>query len=66
MKLKKRIKALEAQISELKKQVQSGSVTITDSCNPELKAFISLNNGEFKIEKVSSTSQTQIILKDNK
>ena len=69
MKLKKRIKILETEISELKKQVQNNSVTITDSCNPNLKAIISLNDGAFTIEKITTTttkSTPQTILKDNK
>ena len=66
MKLKKRIKILETQISELKKQVQPSNVTITDSCNPDLKAVISLNEGEFTIQKITTKSTPEIILKDNK
>lgn len=41
MKIKKRIKILETQISQLEKQVQSKSVKITDSCNSNSKAVIS-------------------------
>jgi len=66
MKIKKRIKILETEISDLKKQVQSSGVTITDSCNPNLKAVISLNDGEFTIQKITTKSTPEIILKDNK
>ncbi|MCV9934560.1 hypothetical protein OIU80_19945 [Flavobacterium sp. LS1R47] len=66
MKLKKRIKDLEIEISELKKQVQNSSVTITDSCNPNSKVIISLNDGVFMIGKTTLTLTPQIILKDNK
>lgn len=68
MKLKKRIKKLEAQVSELKKQVQSNCLVITDSENPHLNAVISLKAGDFKIEKITTqTNQTsEPILIDNK
>ncbi|MFH6945096.1 hypothetical protein [Flavobacterium sp. FlaQc-50] len=65
MKLKKRIKVLETEISELKKQVQNSSITITYGCNPNLKAVISLNDGAFTIQKITTTSTPEIILKDN-
>ena len=66
MKLKIRIKILETQISQLEKQVQSNSVTITDSSNSNLKAVISLNDGVFTIEKITTTLKPQLIFKDNK
>jgi hypothetical protein len=65
MKLKKRIKILETQVSELKKQVQPECLTITDVSNPNLKAIIRLQNGEFTIEKITTASTPEIILKDN-
>jgi hypothetical protein len=70
MKLKKRIKILETQVSELKKQVQSDRVVITDSDNPNLRAEISLKNGELKFEKITTTATktetSELIFKDNK
>lgn len=68
MKTKKRIKKLETRVSELEKQVQRDCIIITDSVNPNLKAVVSLKNGDFFIEKINTeTSQTaELILKDNK
>lgn len=68
MKPKKRIKQLETQVSELKAQVQSNSITLVDECNPDCKVTLSLKNGEFLVQKVSTTSTNQIdiIIKDHK
>lgn len=67
MKLKLKVQELERQLAEIKKQVQSDKVVITDSSNPELTVEIALNNGEFTIKKITSTSQqiNQLILKND-
>lgn len=57
MKTKKRIKILETQISQLEKQVQSKSVTITNTCNSNSKAVLNLNDGAFTIEKLQQQHQ---------
>lgn len=68
MKNKKRIEKLEAQVSELKTQQQTNSITLVDKSNPNCKVVLSLKDGEFLMEKVTTTSNedTVIILKDNK
>ncbi|PXY44536.1 hypothetical protein [Flavobacterium hydrophilum] len=70
MKPKKRIKILETTVSQLQKQVEKSALTITDASDPNLKAVISLNNGEFTIEKIrtntTETETSELIIKDNK
>jgi hypothetical protein len=70
MKLKKKLKKLEIEISELRKQVQTDKIIFTDCSNPNLIAVISLKNGVFLIEKntraIETTNESQIILLDNK
>ena len=67
MKKKKRIEELEAQVLELKKQ-QTKSITLVDESNPNCKVVLSLKDGEFLVQKVTTTTTetSEIILKDNK
>lgn len=69
MKLKKKIKLLQAEIRELQKQIEKSSVSIVDSSNSNLRAVISFKDGTFLIEKIATTETGQTletIFKDNK
>lgn len=66
MKLKKKIKLLEAEIKQLKTVVAKDSITLTDEYNQEVKVIISLKDGVFLTEKITTSTKTDIITKDSK
>lgn len=68
MKLKKRIQKLEAKMKELKNTPMTDSITLIDSVNPNCKVKLSLINGDFSIQKITTETKENIdlILKDNK
>lgn len=68
MKPKKRIKVLKAEIAELKKQLKTDSITLVDSNNPNCKVTLSVKDGDFTIQKVTTETKENIeeILKDKK
>ncbi|MRX40415.1 hypothetical protein GJU43_14095 [Flavobacterium sp. LC2016-23] len=66
----KQIKKLKRALKELKTVVAKDTITLTDNCDPNLRAEISLRNGVLLIEKirktVSENEDTEIIIIDNK
>lgn len=68
MKLKKRIQTLEAELKELKNKPTTDSIILIDSVNPNCKVKLSLINGDFSIQKITTETKENIdlILKDNK
>jgi hypothetical protein len=55
MKLKKRIRKLEADIAQLKKVVQNDSITLTDQSDPKRKVVMSFRANAFLTEKITTT-----------
>jgi len=68
MKLKKKIQTLEAEVSELKSQLQRDRLILIDQTNPKLSVLISLQNGAFLVEKITTEiKQTpELIINDSK
>lgn len=66
MKPKNKIKKLKKVISKLKDQLQTDRIILIDKSNPNLKAVISFENGDFMIHKITTTSTPELIFKDNK
>lgn len=68
MKLKKKIKALKAEIKGLKKPLETDSITLVDSSNPNCKVMLSIKDGDFTIQKVTTETKENIelIIKDKK
>lgn len=66
MKLKKKIKLLKAQNKELEKVVKNDCIVLTDQCDPTIRVEISLRNGVFLTEKITTktTVVQDIITKD--
>lgn len=54
MKLKKKIKQLEAEIKALKKVVKSDAITLTDQSNPNKSVVLSYVDGVFAIQEVTT------------
>jgi len=59
MKQKKRIKALEKEILELKKIIKKDSVMLTDESNPNQAVVISFKNGVFSTDKITTEITTE-------
>lgn len=66
MKLKTKIKLLKARTKELENIVKKDSIVLTDQCDPNVKVVISLRNGVFLTEKITTkiTEHQDIITKD--
>lgn len=65
-----RIKKLKKELKKLKSIVKSDTIILTDVCNPNLRAEISLRDGVLLIEKILTevippTEKREIIIKDN-
>lgn len=54
MKLKKKIKQLEAEIEALKKVVKSNSITLADQSNPNKAVVLSYVDGVFATQEVTT------------
>ncbi len=70
MNLENKIEALEKELAELKKVIQKDKIVLTDPCDSNLQVVISINAGEFLIEKVKTVTtidiDREVIIKDNK
>lgn len=54
MKLKKKIKQLEAEIKAFRKVVKSDSITLTDQSNPNKAVVLSYVDGVFATQEVTT------------
>lgn len=60
MKLKKRIKKLECNISKMEEILQKNSLTLTDVENPNVKVVLSVKAGVFSTDKITTTTSENI------